>query len=282
MTKAPIAYMGGKRRLLKQLLPLFPKDINTLYDLFAGGGTISLNTKAGRYVWNDLNKPLINMYEELAKLDETELKAIGESSKKLESKEEFLKLREQYNSSEKRSAIELYQLTLASFNGLARFNQQGHYNMPWSNPKRLTDYYFENKNKQLIIYNQWARTHNVSFIAKSYVDLIKNTKFNSGDFLYFDPPYRITTAVYNDGNRGQDWLKQDDEQLVDILNDLNSQHIKWGMSNALTSRGKTNQILIDWLNKYLNYRVYHLNMNYSNSTYHAKDGVTDEVYVTNY
>lgn len=39
--------MGGKRRLLKQLLPLFPKDINTLYDLFAGGGTISLNTKAG-------------------------------------------------------------------------------------------------------------------------------------------------------------------------------------------------------------------------------------------
>lgn len=282
MTKAPIAYMGGKRRLLKQLLPLFPKDINTLYDLFAGGGTISLNTKAGRYVWNDLNKPLINMYEELAKLDETELKAIGESSKRLESKEEFLKLREQYNSSEKRSAIELYQLTLASFNGLARFNQQGHYNMSWSNPKRLTDYYFENKNKQLITYNQWARTHNVSFIAKSYVDLIKNTKFNSGDFLYFDPPYRITTAVYNDGNRGQDWLKQDDEQLVDILNDLNSQHIKWGMSNALTSRGKTNQILIDWLNKYLNYRVYHLNMNYSNFPYHAKDGVTDEVYVTNY
>lgn len=274
--------MGGKRRLLKQLLPLFPKDINTLYDLFAGGGTISLNTKAGRYVWNDLNKPLINMYEELAKLDETELKAISESSKKLESKEEFLKLREQYNSSEKRSAIELYQLTLASFNGLARFNQQGHYNMPWSSPKRLTDHYFETKNKQLIIYNQWARTHNVSFIAKSYVDLIKNTKFNSDDFLYFDPPYRITTAVYNDGNRGQGWLKQDDEQLVDILNDLNSQHIKWGMSNALTSRGKTNQILTDWLNKYLNYRVYHLNMNYSNSTYHTKAGVTDEVYVTNY
>lgn len=274
--------MGGKRRLLKQLLPLFPKDINTLYDLFAGGGTISLNTKAGRYVWNDLNKPLINMYEKLAKLDEIELKAIGESSKKLEFKDAFLKLREQYNNSEKRSAIELYQLTLASFNGLARFNQQGHYNMSWGNPKRLTDYYFENKNKQLIIYNQWVRNHNVSFIAKSYVDLIKNTKFNSDDFLYFDPPYLITTAVYNDGNRGQDWLKQDDEQLVDVLNDLNSQHIKWGMSNALTSRGKTNQILIDWLNKYLNYRVYHLNMNYSYSTYHTKDGVTDEVYITNY
>ena len=54
------------------------------------------------------------------------------------------------------------------------------------------------------------------------MDLIKNTKFNSDDFLYFDPPYRITTAVYNDGNRGQSWSKHDDEQLVDILNDLNS------------------------------------------------------------
>lgn len=274
--------MGSKRRLLKQLLPLFPENINTLYDLFAGGGTVSLNTKAKHHVWNDINKPLINMYEELAKLDEEEIKAIGKSSKKLESKDYFLKLREEYNNGSRCSASDLYQLIIASFNGLARFNQQGNYNMPWNSPKTLTDSYFETKNKQLLTYNQWAKKHSIVFSAKSYVDLINNSRFSSDDFLYFDPPYRITTAVYNEGNRGHSWDKQDDEQLIDILNDLNVRHIKWGMSNALTSRGKTNQILIDWLNKYSNYHVYHLNINYSNSTYHTKAGTTDEVYITNY
>ena len=36
--KSPLNYTGGKYKLLPQLLELFPKQVNTVVDLFAGGG----------------------------------------------------------------------------------------------------------------------------------------------------------------------------------------------------------------------------------------------------
>ena len=36
-------YTGGKYKLLPQLLPLFPQDINTFVDLFTGGGNVAIN-----------------------------------------------------------------------------------------------------------------------------------------------------------------------------------------------------------------------------------------------
>lgn len=36
--KSPFNYTGGKYKLLPQLLELFPKQVNTFVDLFAGGG----------------------------------------------------------------------------------------------------------------------------------------------------------------------------------------------------------------------------------------------------
>ena len=35
--KSPLNYTGGKYKLLPQLLELFPKQVNTFVDLFAGG-----------------------------------------------------------------------------------------------------------------------------------------------------------------------------------------------------------------------------------------------------
>ena len=38
--KSPINYSGGKYRLLKYIMPLFPND--TFIDLFCGAGTVSV------------------------------------------------------------------------------------------------------------------------------------------------------------------------------------------------------------------------------------------------
>lgn len=46
MMKSPLNYIGGKYRLLPQILPLFPKQINTFVDLFAGGLDVSINVDA--------------------------------------------------------------------------------------------------------------------------------------------------------------------------------------------------------------------------------------------
>lgn len=40
--QSPLNYTGGKYKLLNQLVPLFPKNINTFIDLFGGGATYVL------------------------------------------------------------------------------------------------------------------------------------------------------------------------------------------------------------------------------------------------
>ena len=35
--KSPLNYVGGKYKLLNEIIPLFPENINTFVDLFGGG-----------------------------------------------------------------------------------------------------------------------------------------------------------------------------------------------------------------------------------------------------
>ena len=44
--KSPLNYVGGKYKLLDQIIPLFPSDIDTFVDLFAGGFNVGINVKA--------------------------------------------------------------------------------------------------------------------------------------------------------------------------------------------------------------------------------------------
>ena len=45
MIQSPLNYTGGKYRLLSQILPLFPDDIETFVDLFCGGCNVGINGK---------------------------------------------------------------------------------------------------------------------------------------------------------------------------------------------------------------------------------------------
>ena len=67
-----------------------------------------------------------------------------------------------------------------------------------------------------------------------------------------------------------------------MLDKLNNKNIKWAMSNVLYHKGKTNDKLIKWSNKY---NIHHLDYTYSNCNYHDKtgnSGISDEVLITNY
>lgn len=66
--KSPLNYTGGKYKLLPQLLELFPKQVNTFVDLFAGGGNVSVNVKAEKVVFNDLMWQVPEMLQEFKKI----------------------------------------------------------------------------------------------------------------------------------------------------------------------------------------------------------------------
>ena len=51
--KSPLNYVGGKYRLLSQIIPLFPDKIDTFVDLFGGGFNVGINVNANRIIYND-------------------------------------------------------------------------------------------------------------------------------------------------------------------------------------------------------------------------------------
>ena len=70
----------------------------------------------------------------------------------------------------------------------------------------------------------------------------------------------------------------------EIEDKLNEQKVRFALSNVLSSKGNTNSILTDWLNKNPEYKCHHLNFDYKNSNYHKADKTdkADEVLIMNY
>ena len=67
--KSPLNYVGGKYKLLPQILPLFPDKINTFVDLFGGGFNVGINVNADTIVYNDLESHVVELLKYLKETD---------------------------------------------------------------------------------------------------------------------------------------------------------------------------------------------------------------------
>ena len=106
---------------------------------------------------------------------------------------------------------------------------------------------------------------------------IRINDLKDNDFIYCDPPYLITMASYNENNR---WNVGNENDLISFLDELNNNNIKFGLSNVLYHKGKSNDILINWSKKY---NVNFLDYTYNNCNYQTHDkGGSAEVLITNY
>jgi DNA adenine methylase len=99
--KSPLNYIGGKAKILDQILPLFPKEIDNFIDLFAGGCNVGINVNANKVYFNDNLTYLIEMYQTFRKNDlDTTLyyieNRIFEFGLSLTNEEGYKKIREQY------------------------------------------------------------------------------------------------------------------------------------------------------------------------------------------
>ena len=59
--KSPLNYIGGKYKILNQIIPKFPKKINTFVDLFGGGFNVGINVDAETVIYNDVIEPLCEL-----------------------------------------------------------------------------------------------------------------------------------------------------------------------------------------------------------------------------
>lgn len=276
--KSPLNYTGGKYKLLPQLLELFPKQVNTFVDLFAGGGNVSVNVKAEKVVFNDLMWQVPEMLQKFKKI------GVEESLRKIdgyissydlskENKEGYLALRELYNKG-KSDPLMLYTLICYSFNNQIRFNNKGAYNMPFGKDRSSFN---QTLREKFIIFVQRLQSMEIQFSSKDFRELDLDT-LGENDFVYCDPPYLITVASYNE-NGG--WGEQAERDLLAKLDTLDKAGVKFGLSNVFESKGKENIILKEWAK---GYTVHYLDHTYSNCSYHKKDKQSKdiEVFITNY
>ena len=277
--KSPLNYIGGKYKLLNQILPLFPKKIDVFVDLFSGGLNVGINIKANKIISNDINNYVLEILQTLKDNDisyvishiENRIKEFNLS--KL-NEEGFIKFREFYN--DNKNPLDLYTLICYSFNYQFRFNNDQRYNNPFG--RNRSQFSLELK-KKLIRFSEELKKKNVEFTNREFENF-DFSLLNNDDIVYCDPPYLITSGSYNDGNRGfKNWDSFQEVKLLNILDSLNERNIKFALSNVLRHKGFENTILIEWSKKYI---IHNLNFNYSNSSHNTNRGESEEVLITNY
>lgn len=289
MRISPIFYMGNKKKLInKGLIELFPKDIDTFVDLFGGSAIVSINTEAEKYIINDLDKNLINLYNIFKDFDATQIikhienridefnlpkertkrNVFKDKDKIEEYKKAYITFRKYYN--DNKNILDFYTLMFFSFSQQFRFNSKGEFNMPYGMDC------FTDKNKEYIVNGcDFFQSKNITILNQDFKNInLDNLKEN--DYVYLDPPYLNTTATYNE-NEG--WTRYDEDNLYILCEKLNSNNIKFGMSNVFSNKGIENRKLIDWCDKN-KWNVFEFNK-FSYCACGKGNSNTKEVFITN-
>lgn len=283
--KSPLNYIGGKYKILNQILPLFPNKIDNFVDLFAGGCNVGINVRANKIYLNDNLIFLIEMFKEFKKNDLEDIlkhiaKRINQFELSLTNEVGYKNLRGLYN--KQKNPLDLFVLIAYSFNHQIRFNNNHEFNNPFGRERSSFNKSMEQNLKLFISKLKDTEVYFSSMCFESF----DFSFLSKNDFVYCDPPYLITTGTYNDGKRGfKGWTEKEEKGLLSKLDELDKQGIKFALSNVLEHKGKSNDILKKWLKNNPEYKINYLDSNYSNSNYQTivrdKDASV-EVLITNY
>jgi len=284
IVKSPLNYIGGKYKILQQILPLFPKKTNTFVDLFSGGCNVGINAKANNVIFNDNLTYLIDFYKIIQKQDlEITLKHIKNRIKEFNlsiiNENAYKEFRDFYNQT--KNPLDLFVLIAYSFNHQIRFNNNHQFNNPFGKNRSSFNEKMQYNLEKFIIK---LKTINAEFSNKNFDEFIFDN-LNQNDFVYADPPYLITTGTYNDGKRGfTGWNEKEEIKLLQILSGLDKRNIKFALSNVIIHKGKNNEILSNWIKKN-GFTINYIKKNYANSNYQTKNrqkNASVEVLITNY
>jgi len=282
LIKSPLNYVGGKSKILPQIIPLFPKKINTFVDLFTGGANVGINVNAEKIILNDNLTYLVSLYNFFKNVHIQDIlniihERISFFKLNKENNDGYLKLRLDYNTH--KQPIDLFILSAFSFNHQIRFNNKHLFNTPFGKNRSCYNAKIE---QNLISFVEALHSKNISISNYDFRNF-DFTSLNTYDFVYCDPPYLISSASYNDGKRGfTGWSIKEEISLLSILSNLNKSNINFMLSNVLEHNQKKNEILLDWI-KSENLYLSNIQNNYKNSSYNKKKKTDSvEVVISNY
>jgi DNA adenine methylase len=187
----PIPYQGSKRNLADQILRFFPNDFERLIEPFAGSAAISIASafyfKADRFVINDINTPLTELWDTIINNPKSIIKSYHDIWHGQHGNEEayYYEIRDKFNDSQKPEYL-LF-LLAKCVKAAVRYNSQGNFNQ--SPDKRRLGRNPEMMRDDILRVSQLLRGK-VDIYSEDYSKILDAS--NSNDLVYMDPPYQGT------------------------------------------------------------------------------------------
>lgn len=233
-----LKWVGGKRALLPELLKHIPVNFGNYFEPFVGGGALFFELKKlGRlegkkaYLF-DKNSELINTY--IAVRDKPmELLEKLEHHQESHSKEYYYEVRAHdrepnfaQSDTIERAARFIY-LNKTCFNGLYRVNSKGFHNVPMGSYKK------PNIHDEALIY---GASEALQGAIIEVADFAKTTQLaQSGDFVYFDPPYYPLSPTSSFTSYHTDlFLDEEQKRLYEVFDTLVHKKVSVLHSNSDT------------------------------------------------
>lgn len=251
INKSPLNYSGSKDTLLPVILKELPQNIDTFVDVMGGAFNVGANVAAlKKAVYNELNPFVYELMKWLLDTEREQLIAevecvIRKFGLEKEEKEPYNALRDAYNKNP--SPLYLYVLHMYAFQNMIRFNGDHKFNTPVG-----VAGYSEDIRQRLMNFKVKAPEYELLNLDYTQMDW---GGFPADTVFYFDPPYYITSAAYNDGKRGmKGWGIAEETELLRILKHIDELGFKFILSNVLEHKEKKNELLTQWIEEH-HYRV---------------------------
>ena len=229
MKKPFLKWAGNKFRVLPHLLPIIG-DPKRYIEPFGGSMAVALNVSADEYVLNDINNDLVNLYGHVTDAnDDTFIKYCQELFYEGNNREAYNEMRDLFNQSTdslERSRMFVY-LNRHCFNGLTRYNSKGGFNVPFGkmkNPKCPVN--------EMMAFRMYFLQKKHRFMSTSFEDSALYENIESGDVVYFDPPYVPASDTANFANYAKEGFSYDQQvQLAELAESLANRGAKVIISN---------------------------------------------------
>ncbi|NEO43189.1 MAG: Dam family site-specific DNA-(adenine-N6)-methyltransferase [Moorea sp. SIO4A3] len=197
-----IKWIGGKRRVISELINRMPGRYRRYFEPFVGAGALFFHTRPRDAYLSDLNPELINTYL-MVRDRPRELIEELEKHRQQHSTDYYYEVRlrdridYEYKSLVERAARFIY-LVQAGYNGMWRENSKGENNVPIGRYKEPKIYDVDQ------IYAACRALQGVQIECHGFQEIENLVK--EGDFVYIDPPYVDGFTEYT--AEGFDYKKQ--------------------------------------------------------------------------
>lgn len=205
--------------MLKQIRERMPQKYNKYYEPFVGGGAVVFDLLPERAIINDINKALINTYQQICNESEAFIDVVNRLDREMweDGKEYYYALRERYNDKliQGEFDIELAALFVFinkhCFNGLYRVNGKGLFNVPY------------NKSRNQSIEAEAIRAtseylKSVTIMNGDFQNACEEAKEH--DFVFIDSPYAPLNPTSFEAYTKEGFDMESHKRLADLYDKL--------------------------------------------------------------